>query len=80
MRIEVRLYASLERALHEAAPGAPVDMEFPPGTSLHALIEALGIEASRVHLAFVNGAAVSERRQPLNDGDRVGLFPPIGGG
>jgi molybdopterin converting factor small subunit len=79
MRIEVRLYASLERA-HGIAPGAPLAVELPPGASLRSVIEALDIQPARVHLAFVNGIAVSEWSQPLSDNDRVGLFPPVGGG
>ncbi|HDR14378.1 MAG TPA: TGS domain-containing protein [Desulfobacteraceae bacterium] len=39
----------------------------------------LGIPSEKIKLAMVNGRRVS-LDHPIRDGDRVGLFPPVGGG
>ena len=43
------------------------------------LMRALGIPAADVAIIFVNDMHATEATV-LRDGDRVGLFPPIGGG
>ena len=49
------------------------------GTTVAALIENLGIPRSDVKLVFVNGRK-ADAETVLTGGDRVGLFPPVGGG
>jgi molybdopterin converting factor small subunit len=39
----------------------------------------LGIPSEKIKLTMVNGRGVS-LDHPVRDGDRVGLFPPVGGG
>jgi len=39
----------------------------------------LGIPSEKIKLAMVNGRSVS-RDHAIRDGDRVALFPPVGGG
>lgn len=39
----------------------------------------LGIPSEKIKLAMVNGRSVS-LDHGVRDGDRVGLFPPVGGG
>ncbi len=39
----------------------------------------LGIPTEKIKLAMVNGRSVS-LDHGITDGDRVGLFPPVGGG
>jgi len=43
------------------------------------LIRALGIPDGAVAIIFVNGAHATDTTV-LQDGDRVGLFPAVGGG
>lgn len=43
------------------------------------LMDELGVPAHEVKLIFVNGISVEPDRK-LVDGDRVGLFPAVGGG
>ena len=43
------------------------------------LIAQIGVAPEQVHLRMVNGAAASDDRI-LHENDRVGLFPPVGGG
>jgi molybdopterin converting factor small subunit len=72
--IEVRCFATLAKYAPEdgyaklAAPGTTGD-----------LMRALGMPAEYVTIIFVNGAHATETTE-LRDGDRVGLFPAVGGG
>ena len=49
-----------------------------PGTAGE-LVRALGIPAGEVAVIFVNGEQAAEA-SALRDGDRVDLFPVVGGG
>ena len=72
--IEVRCFASL--AKH--APAGGHAKLAAPGT-VGDLIRALGIPPEDVTIIFVNGAHATETAE-LRNGDRVGLFPAVGGG
>ena len=79
MRIEVRLYATLrEHAPPEAVSGV-FATAVPSGATLADLIAQIGVAPEQVHLRMVNGAAADDDRI-LHENDRVGLFPPVGGG
>jgi molybdopterin converting factor small subunit len=49
------------------------------GTSLFEIYERLEIPVDEVKRAFVNGI-IRDHEYLLSDGDRVAIFPPIGGG
>ena len=49
------------------------------GETIQALAERLAIPIEEIKIVFVNGITV-ELDHPLCDGDRVGVFPPVGGG
>jgi len=80
--VEVRVFASLRQ---HVAPGLttntqePFHLAFHEGQTLRDLMKVIGIPEDAVTISLVNGL-----RQPLDymlkDGDRVGLFPPLGGG
>ena len=72
--IEVRCFASLAK---HAPAGGHVKLAAPDTAG--DLIRALGIPAGEVAIIFVNGAHAVEATA-LRDGDRVGLFPAVGGG
>jgi len=80
VRIEVRLYATLARESLTLRSGQPIDIDLPGPTSLLTLLGRLGIDPGAVHLAIVDGRLVHDRRQVLHGGERVALFPPVGGG
>jgi molybdopterin converting factor small subunit len=73
--IDLRLFATLA----EYRPEDPERYAIAPGTTLSDLIRRLGIPEADVKIAFVNSIQVP-LDTPLENGDRVGLFPPIGGG
>ena len=79
MRVQVRLYASLRAYLPPPAPGAPTVVDVPDGATVGDLLQKLFIPHDEVKVVFVNGRT----RPPewvLQDGDEVGVFPPVGGG
>lgn len=78
MRIEVRLFATLRRHALSAAGGV-LAVEVPEGCKAADAIAQLGIDADEVHVLMVNGV-VSRLDQVLVGNDRLGLFPPVGGG
>ncbi len=77
--VEVRLYADLQRYTPDLRVGEPRSVTVPAGTTAAELLATLGIPTEVVRLVFVNGI-VRPLDQELNDGERVGIFPPIGGG
>ena len=51
----------------------------PPGTPVSRVIAELGLPGEEVTLIMVNGAR-QQADFPLQGEERLGLFPPIGGG
>jgi molybdopterin converting factor small subunit len=54
-------------------------LALPEPTDVAALVSMLDIPPEEVKLIFVNGKR-ADMDQVLAEGDRVGLFPPVGGG
>lgn len=79
MLVEVRLYATLREHSPPGAVNGVFSVTVAAGASLADLLTILGIAANKVHLRMVNGVGVTEQHL-LQDADRIGLFPPIGGG
>lgn len=77
--VDVCLYASLGRYTSNLEVGRPQSVAVATGTTAGELLGRLGVPLDVVQLVFVSG-----RSRPLDhvlaDGDRVGIFPPIGGG
>ena len=78
MRLEVRLYATLRR-YHPEQPDGKIACEMPSDATVLDTVNALKIDPAEIHLIMVNGVG-SELNQLLHENDRLGLFPPIGGG
>ena len=79
MEIEVYLYASLARYLPETAAGRSVRLSCAPGQTAEDIADQLQLPKKQIKLVFVNGVR-KPLQTPLSDGDRLGLFPPVGGG
>lgn len=75
MQLTVKCFATL-------APLSPKDGTYAwaceTGTVADLMVE-LNVPAHEVKLIFVNGVS-AEPNRTLVDGDRVGLFPAVGGG
>ncbi len=79
MKIDVYLYATLVRHLPDGAEGRSVALEADENTHVRDVMQQLGVPEKSVKLIFVNGVH-AQPETVLKDGDRVGLFPPVGGG
>jgi len=79
VNVDVRLFATLADAF-AVRPGDVMPTSLLDGATIDTLIEFLGIDPQAVHLVMVKGRIVHDRSRALSDGDRVGLFPPVGGG
>lgn len=79
MSVLVKLNASLRRFVPGYDALAGLSLSHRPGLSVAALLEELGIAPAEVKIIMVNGVAAGPERG-LADGDRVGLFPAVGGG
>ena len=79
MPLQVFLNASLRLYVPGYNPHEGMTLEMPPGTPVSSLISRLNLPSEEVTLIMING----RRQQPdflLQGDERVGLFPPIGGG
>lgn len=79
MKIEIHLYASLAKYLPAGTKNKTTMADLPDHSEIGDLIAMMGIPETSVKLIFLNGIHAS-RSAELKDGDRVGLFPPVGGG
>jgi len=73
--IQLELLATLKRYL----PDTPHRFPVRSGMTVRELIRELGIPEYEVNLVFIDGAK-GNLDSPLAGGERVGLFPPLGGG
>ena len=79
IRVECRLYAALRRYAPDHGLGEAMELELNEGTTLAELYELLEVPPDEVKRAFVSGIS-RDPSHALSNGDRVALFPPIGGG
>lgn len=73
-RIEVRLRG----VLAERFPDGRTVVEVEPGEPIERLVARLDLPRA-TYILVLNGAA-SQRGAPLQDGDRVQIYPPMAGG
>ena len=79
MKIEIRTFATLAVYNRHPCIGEDSGLEITEGSTVKMLIDKLNIPEDDIKLIFVNGRH-SKIDKVLSEGDRVGLFPPVGGG
>lgn len=79
MKVEVRLYASLQEYLPEKKEGPVSFVDLPEGSTIDDLLQLLRVPRDAVKVLFRNGLH-ARGDEVLKDGDRVGAFPPVAGG
>jgi sulfur carrier protein ThiS len=75
-RATVHVYATLRKYVQDR-PSLEVEIE--AGQTVATVLDQLGIPADEIRILFVNNRAASLEHE-LADGDRIGVFPAIGGG
>lgn len=73
--IDIKLYATLKEFMPTSADQYPIE----PGTPLSRLLDQLGIPEEQAKLIFINGIK-AEKDVVIFGGERIGIFPPVGGG
>jgi sulfur carrier protein ThiS len=79
LKVEVFLYASLARYMPNKTSGKGMVMEVSEGTTVMEHLKQMHIPMNVAKLIFLNGIHAKDD-EILKDGDRLGVFPPIGGG
>jgi molybdopterin converting factor small subunit len=80
MQVRVKLMASLRSKLPPGAKGGTAEVSVPPGTTIAAVLDQLGVGGGHVHLVMRNGEMETDRQRALEDGDELTVFPPVAGG
>ena len=78
-KVEARLYASLRKYHPNSGDSEAFYPEMADGAKLSDLVDKLKIPRQEIGVLMVNGTWQKETYL-LQDGDRIGLFPLIGGG
>ena len=73
--IQINLFATLAAKRPDDADRFPIGEK----TTVADLLEDLDIPEHQAKLIFVNGRKTAKNAR-LRDGDRLGIFPPVGGG
>ena len=73
--VQMKLFASLR----EYSPADSENLPVSPGETVRDVLKRLGVPLSDVKLIFINGLK-RELSSVLRGGERVGVFPPVGGG
>ncbi|MFO7800994.1 MAG: MoaD/ThiS family protein [Desulfovermiculus sp.] len=75
MYIQVRCYATLAPYQPQSAKEYPLDRD----STVADVVDHLAVPREEIKVAFVNGKHAPLSTQ-LEDGDRLALFPAVGGG
>ena len=73
--IQIKLFATLQPFAPPLGEKYPID----PGISIRNLLEQLNIPQEKAKLIFIDGIK-ADLSSTLGGGERVGIFPPVGGG
>ena len=74
-QIQLKLFATLQEFTPPTADSYIID----PGISIRELLEQIEMPREKAKLIFINGVK-AELTSTLEGGERVGIFPPVGGG
>jgi molybdopterin converting factor small subunit len=73
--VQIKLFAGLQ----QFAPPSSDSYLIEPGINIENLLEQLKIPREKAKLIFINGVK-AEYTATLQGGERIGIFPPVGGG
>ena len=79
MKIEIRLFATLTSYADHRDMGSDGCLSLEGPATIRDAVLRLGVPEKDIKLVFLNGVGAS-LDSSLRDKDRVGIFPPIGGG
>jgi len=77
--IELRVYANLKKYLPDLDLKEGKKVSINNGMTILDLLKKFNIPEKETKILIVNGVH-ADLDQPLKDGDRVAIFPPVAGG
>ncbi len=79
MKVTVTLYATLTKYHPEGKGRETFSVELPEGSRIKDLLDHLGIGEREAKQVFIKHKSCPED-YPLEEGERVAIFPPVAGG
>ena len=73
--IQIKLFATLQRFMPASAENYTIET----GTTIRMLLQQLDLPENKAKLIFIDGVK-AELTTVLEGGERIGIFPPVGGG
>jgi molybdopterin converting factor small subunit len=73
--IQIKLFATLQKFMPASAEKYTIET----GMTVGGLLQQLDIPMGRIKLIFIDGVR-AELTSTLKGGERIGIFPPVGGG
>ena len=73
--VQIKLFATLQRFMPASAENYAIET----GTTIRALLEQLDLPENKAKLIFIDGVK-ADLTTVLKGGERIGIFPPVGGG
>ena len=73
--IQIKLFATLQKFMPASAENYAIET----GTTIRTLLQQIDLPENKAKLIFINGVK-AELTTALQGGERVGIFPPVGGG
>ncbi|OQY41547.1 MAG: hypothetical protein B6227_04750 [Fusobacteriia bacterium 4572_74] len=79
IHIEVRLFAYLRDLLPLESRGIK-KIEIKTTLTIDNLMDNIGIVEKEIMIVIINGIRRLDYNESMKEGDRVAIFPPVGGG
>ena len=73
--VQIKLFATLQRFMPASAENYAIET----GTTIRTLLQELDLPENKAKLIFIDGIK-AELTTVLKGGERIGIFPPVGGG
>ena len=73
--IQIKLFATLQSFMPPSAEKYAIET----GTTIRTLLQQLDLPENKAKLIFIDGVK-AELTTVLKGGERIGIFPPVGGG
>jgi len=79
IQVEIRLFAYLRELLPPESRGVK-KIEVKDCLTIDNLMDEIGIVEKEIMIVMINGIRKLDYNESLKDGDRLAIFPPVGGG
>ncbi|NDI76483.1 MoaD/ThiS family protein [Psychrilyobacter piezotolerans] len=79
MQIEIRLFAYLRELLPLESRGVK-KIQVKNDLTIDDLMDEIGISEKEIMIVMINGIRKLDYNESMKEGDRVAIFPPVGGG